>query len=71
MELEIIICPTCKIEVDLIYFKEEVIAQTRCKCRTNDKEKLEKALQSIGQDVLNGKYGAVAKASLIKYWRSL
>jgi hypothetical protein len=71
MESEIVICPTCKIEVDLIYIQEEVIAQTRCKCRTNDKDKLKKALHIIKKDILSGKHGAATKASFIKYWRSV
>jgi uncharacterized protein YbaR (Trm112 family) len=33
MESEIIICPECKSEYELTYFNDEVIHQTKCKCK--------------------------------------
>jgi uncharacterized protein YbaR (Trm112 family) len=48
---EIMICPVCRTEYDLAYSMrndEEVVTQSRCKCsRQNEKEKLDKAINSI------------------------
>ena len=33
MQSEILICPTCKSEYELIYFEESLVSQTKCKCR--------------------------------------
>ncbi len=69
MQSEIIKCQNCKMEIEFLYINDEVAAQTKCKCRTNDKDKLKKALHIIKKDILSGKHGAATKASFIKYWR--
>ncbi len=73
MESEILVCNACKHEFDLIYSRGEIIASTPCKCKLDkpDKEKFKYALQVIEKDVLEGKYGVIARASFIKHWRSL
>lgn len=52
MTSELILCPICKKFYELLYVNSECVGQTKCDCKSKDKN-IDKALKQLAE-VLNG-----------------